>query len=237
MLIKRSSLNNESAHISRRSAIAGVAAGLTGALLNAPLKGQASAQHTINASIFVVLAQSKTKLSYAYMDGKPKNKINGYVFACPQNCAKDQPGYSTAAMNPALKSIYLNTIEWIREIIFTDDYENEVNPDKLLQNFNAYRALVPASRLNDDAKAGGCGHISRSVQVTKANLVSGALKYTPISAGVYSTLAIGTVQGNKYLADTIYIYQGDWQQANGSPITQAISEIHSGARPVGTSHC
>lgn len=235
MFLKRPSPTNNSENISRRSAIAGVAFGITGGLLNSSLMGQTPANIGGRRRIFVVLAQPDATISYAAMDGTPGTPISGYLIACPQNCAKDQPGYAEANADATLKSIYLNTKEWIREIIFTDD-PDEADPVKRKQNFKKYRQLLGSARVNDAPQAGGCGHISRSVKVTKVNLVSNVLQETPFS-GVYSSLAIGTVKGKKYVADTIYIYQGDWQAPVGSPIKKAIDEIHSGVRPVGNSHC
>jgi len=238
MLIKPNLLTSGSANISRRSAITGVAAGLTGVLLNSRLMGQAKARSALDPSIFVVYAKPDTGLFNADVYGNPTTQIPGYILACPQSCAKSRAGYREASTNSALKSVYLNTTEWMREIIFTDDYKDVVDPATLRQNFSKYRKLLGFARVSNDPSAGGCGYISRNVEVTKVNLdtQSGLLKETSLP-GLYSSLANGTIQDPVYPADTIYIYPGDWQQQNGSPISTAIGEIGGDARPIDVTGC
>lgn len=228
MLIRRT-LN-----VSRRTAITGIAAGFTGALLNSPLVGQKS-KHLAGPSIFVVSAEPDTGLWYADPYGNPTSQIPGYIVACPQDCATTRPGYSEASSNAALKGIYLNTTEWMREIIFTDDYQGKVDDTTLKQNFRKYRNLLGYARVSNGPNAGGCGYISRKVPVTKVNLISGALQETKM--GVYSSLAMGKIMEPVYFADTIYIYQHDWQQKTGSPITQAVGEIGTDVRPIDVTGC
>jgi hypothetical protein len=123
----------------------------------------------------------------------------------------------------------------MREIIFTDDYNRETDVDKLSKNFGQYRRLLGFARVSNDAKAGGCGHISRNVEVTKVKLVRGVLQETP--AGLYSSLAIGKAQDTAYQATTIYIYQGDWKQKAGYPVQKAVDEIGTTTRPIDVTGC
>ena len=144
---------NEKAAITRRFALAGIATGAAVSLLGRPLEGDTSP--SIVASIFVVIPKPTTGLFMADMYGTQSGTSLGCVLACPQSCASSRgAAYDEASTNQTLKDIYLKTTEWMREIIYTDDYRSDIDPAILRQNFRLYRNKLGFTRVTNDPNAG-----------------------------------------------------------------------------------
>ena len=242
MFFKRNLRNGGSADITRRAAITGVAAGLAGAMLEAPLRGQKQ-EYTLGDllsdlgdSTKLVVSLPVTQLWNADMYGN-KGSYLGTVLACPQSCAALRPGYAEARTKPDLKAVYLNTSEWMREIIFTpSDLSNDP------RTWRNYRKMLGSYRISNDASATGCGHISRNVMVTQVSLQSGAPAESLLGVN-YSSVVVDKVKGSSgplYQAKDIYIYQGNWaplDKVKTPVLNAAVAEIGTDDRPNDASSC
>jgi hypothetical protein len=238
-----------SADITRRSAITSIAAGLTGAMLKSPLRGAAE-QH------LVVGSTPSTQLLMADMYGNPSGSSVGTVLACPQSCAAVRPGYAEAVAKLDLNGVYLNTSEWMREIIYTPDDLFNGGTDQTVADLNwrNYRRQLGFSRVSNDAYTTGCGHVSRNVVLTAVSTTSG--KFTELPAGSkgpsgsvlpvgpgYSSLVYDPVlnpTGPLYQAGHIYIFQGDWAPLSNlasTNLNKVVKEIGTDSRPIDVSAC
>ncbi len=247
MFIKRNSRGNESAGITRRLAITGMAAGLAGAMLESPLRGQKPAANGQKSAVVqhkVVTATPSTQLWMAAdMYGNKSGASLGTVIACPQSCAAARPGYIEVRASQSLSGVYLNTSEWMREIIYTNDpvFRPTTDQKTLDQAWRHYRRLLGFYRVSNDASTTGCGHISRNVVVTQMTLQSGSPTETPLGVG-YSSLVFGGVQDTTsplFQASNIYIFKGDWatDSANAPIIFGVVNAIGTDDRPIDVSAC
>jgi hypothetical protein len=206
MFIKRNLRFRGAADITRRSAIAGIAAGVAGAMLESPARGQRLSPSFDQNKL--VISTPSTNLWMADMYGNQLGNPLGVVLACPQSCAAARPGYAEALAKPGLNAIYLNTSEWMREIIYTPDL-TVVAPDP--DRWRSYRRQMGFYRVTNDNYTAGCGHISRNATVTQVTIKSGKFVASMVGEGFSSVAAKGGTGSNGlYVATDIYIFQGDW---------------------------
>jgi hypothetical protein len=242
MFIKRNLRSNGSTDITRRGVITGIAAGLTGVMLESSLLGQRQPptvdQHK------VVVAVPLTQLYMADMYGNKSGSSLGFVIACPQSCAAARPGYAQARTTQSLNAVYLNTSEWMREIIYTaDDLSLGTSQQKIAdKTWSSYRRQLGFHRVSNDAYAAGCGHISRNVLITKVSTQSGKFTESPLGSAYSSVVFDGIPDSNGplYQATNIYIYQGDWAPLDAvkTPVlNKVVAEIGTDDRPLDVSAC
>jgi hypothetical protein len=172
-------------------------------------------------------------LIYTAPDGSGQTTL-GPIISIPQVCRASRPAGQTqipanSPLAPFTPGRY-GTPEWIREITYLDP---AVSPTPA--NMGAARRWLGYHRITNSQYATGCGHMSKSVSVTKIGKAASTWFEQPYSANskdMFNALVINPLPSNDgYTAVTIWISEQEWDTTSSSIQTQ-LAGVASRTLPI-----